>query len=134
LVAPVSVNGIWKMNADAARLATLPCVGSVASANSFMVISQSGESLAVNLSSVSKTTASGNIEGNTVKVTMAPSPDYNSETGCNSERLLTLTATVDPKSDPRSLSGVLSVAGCSTCGSVDFKAVRQPRNAAGGGH
>jgi hypothetical protein len=53
------------------------------------------------------------------------------EIGCGSDQQLTLIATVDPKANPRSLAGTLSVDGCPSCGAVEFHAVRQTTVAKG---
>jgi hypothetical protein len=44
---------------------------------------------------------------------------------------LTLTATLDRLTEPRALSGTLSIEGCSSCALLEFRAVRQPRSAVG---
>jgi len=97
-----------------------------------VLISQSGRSLVLTLGGGEKATAWGVIEGTIIKASFAP-PDGadSSAADCSSDRALILTATLDPKSDPRTLSGTLSVDGCASCRPVEFHAVRQPRSGEG---
>jgi hypothetical protein len=84
------------------------------------------------LNNPAKTTAEGSLEGKVVKAQVGTTDS--STAGCTAGQPLLLMATVDPKSEPRSLAGVLSVNGCSSCGSVEFRAVRQPKIPSGAGH
>ena len=135
LTAPISVNGVWQLQADPVRLAALPCGKTLAeNPNTTLAISQSGKNFALSLSSDPKSTFSGVLEGNTLKALLVPSPAWSAEAGCGDGRELSLVATIDPKADPRSLVGLLSVNQCPACSSVEFHAVRQtPRARSGGG-
>jgi hypothetical protein len=73
-----------------------------------------------------KTTA-GILEGKTIKAQFAGSANA---TDCK-DRSLALTATLDPLTEPRTLSGKLTVEGCAACAPVEFRAVKQPRPAGG---
>ena len=133
LTAPVSVDGAWKIETDAGLLAGPSC-DKPGSAFSSMVISQSGKSFVVTFNNVSKIASSGILDGKNLKVSVVPERDPSSKSGCTNDQPLTLTATIDPNAEPRSLTGVLSVNGCPSCVPVKFHAVRQPRAAGGGAH
>jgi hypothetical protein len=125
LRAPISVDGVWKVETDISRLASLPCMMSVSSLrNTSVVILQSGKSLVLSLDHGSKATASGVIDGNTLTASV-PMFDYASETGCGSDRLLSMSATLNGNARPRSLMGALAVNGCASCLPVEFHAVWQ---------
>jgi hypothetical protein len=132
LSAPFSVNGTWKIEAeaDSTQLAGLPCAKSVSHlSNSLLLISQSGKSLSLTLNPES--TATGVIEGTTITASLTPRDNASarsSNADCGNDDTLTLTATLDPKSNPRSLRGTLSVDACASCAPVEFRALRQPLN------
>jgi hypothetical protein len=133
LVAPISVDGVWKIEVDASRLPGQPCANSVSSLSSTsVVISQSGRNLVLSFNNPVKTVASGELDGKSLKASIAPGKDPSSE--CGADQSVVLTASVDPKSEPRSLTGVLTVSGCPSCTPVEFHATRQPRSSAGGAH
>jgi hypothetical protein len=127
LTAPFSVDGAWKFDVGAAHLSAAPC-GDFLSAvsNSPVSISQSGASLVIGLGG--KTTT-GTLAGKTIKAQFAGAENPNAR-DCK-DRTLALTATLDPLTEPRTLSGKLSVEGCDSCAPVEFHAVRQPRPAGG---
>jgi len=133
LTAPISVDGVWKIETDAGHLAALSCDKSVTGFSS-VVISQSGKSLVLTLNNSSKTTASGTLEGKSLKASVVPARDPSGKSACQGDQPLTLTATVDPNTEPRSLTGLLSVNGCPSCVPLPFHAVRQPRAVGGGAH
>jgi hypothetical protein len=126
LTAPISVDGLWQLQADRVRLAALPCGKTLAeNPDTALAISQSGKNFTLNLSNGPKSIASGVLEGTTLKASIVPSPAWSAEAGCGDGRALSLVATVDPKADPRALVGRLSVDNCSSCAAVEFHAVRQ---------
>jgi hypothetical protein len=121
LTAPLSVDGIWKLQIDSTQLANLPCGKSLAAVEDpTLTISQSGERFTLN---IAHATAGGAIKGTALTAVLAPTGA--GESGCGSNRQLTLMATVDPKAEPRSLAGMLSVNDCPACSPVAFHAVRQ---------
>ena len=131
LAAPISVDGIWKLETNSSPAAALPCSNRLASiTNGTVAISQSGKSLVFTLNHGSKATSLGAIEGITVKASFASGTS--NEAGCDGNRTLTLTATLDPNSEPRTMNGTLSVDGCNSCTPVDFRASRQPRSSSEG--
>jgi hypothetical protein len=125
LTAPISVDGVWKVEAHADQVAALPCSGTSFLRNTSLLISQSGRSLMLSFDSGSRNTASGIIDGHSVRASALPMPDYSAEVGCGSNRLLSLNATVDVQSGLRSMVGNMTVEGCSSCGPVGFHAIRQ---------
>jgi hypothetical protein len=125
LSAPFSVDGAWRIQAGAAHTAAAPCGDFLSSvSNSPVSISQSGTSLVIGLGG--KTTT-GTLQGKTIKAQFAGAVTPNAA-DC-SDHSLTLTGTLDPLTEPRTLSGRLSVEGCVSCAPVEFHAVRQPRPA-----
>jgi len=135
LTAPISVDGLWQLRADPIQLASLPC-GRLLTNNpdTALAISQSGKNFTLSVSNGPKSTASGAIEGTTLKASLIPSSTSSAEAGCGDNRGLSLVATVDPKADPRTLVGVLSVNDCPSCASVAFHAVRQAPPTKKGSH
>jgi len=126
LNAPFSVDGAWKIDAGASHPSAAPCTDFLSSvSNSPLSISQSGTSLVISLGG--KTTT-GALAGKTIKAQFAGF--NNANTDCK-DRSLTLTATLDPQAEPRTLSGRFSVEGCASCAPVEFRAVKQPRPAGG---
>jgi hypothetical protein len=120
------VDGAWKVDAGAAHAPATPCGDFLSSvSNSPVSISQSGTSLVIGLGS-GKTTM-GTLDGKIIKAQFAASASPNAE-DC-SDHNLSLTATLDPLTEPRTLSGRISVEGCATCAPVEFHATRQPRPA-----
>jgi hypothetical protein len=95
-----------------------------------LAISQSGPGLVLSWTGGTKATATGSLEGHAIKASI---PGSAAGTACGPENL-NLIATVDTRSEPRSLTGTLSVDGCASCTPVNVTAVRQPRNAPKGGH
>jgi hypothetical protein len=134
LTPPISVDGVWRVEANTSHLPPQSCSKAFSSlANSSFVISQSGKSLVLTFGGPSKTIASGVIEGKSVTASTGPGVS-SIDLGCGADQSLVLTATVDSKSEPRSLAGVLAVNNCASCMPVEFHAVRQPRGQAGGAH
>jgi hypothetical protein len=127
LNAPFSVDGAWKIDARATHPSTTPCGDFLSSiSNSPVSISQSGTSLVIGLGG--KTTT-GTLAGKAIKAQFAGADNPNAA-DCK-DRGLTLTATLDPLTEPRTLSGRLSVENCDSCVPVEFRAVKQPRPAGG---
>ncbi|MFZ0769856.1 MAG: hypothetical protein WCA49_18525 [Candidatus Sulfotelmatobacter sp.] len=124
LAAPISVDGVWQLQADPAQVAALPCGRSLPyTSDTALAISQSGRNFTLSLTNDPKTTASGVLDGTTLKASLVPAA-RSDEPGCGKSREISLVATVDPKADPRSLAGRLSINNCPACASVEFRAVR----------
>jgi len=141
LTAPFSVDGAWKIESGAGHfsaspvspspIAAEPCADFFSSvSNAPLSISQSGKTLVVTLSDAK--TATGTLDGTAIKAQfsgLGADKDKSEAAQCGDG--LTLTATLDPQAEPRTLSGRLSVEGCAACAPVEFRAVRQPRPAGG---
>lgn len=127
LTAPISIDGQWQLRADPARLVALPCGKALGDgSNATLSISQSGKNFSWGLGSLnsdgnSSSAAAGVIEGTTLRSTPLPSA---ADGNCGQGHELTLVATVNPQTDPRSLAGTLSVNACPSCAPVEFNAVR----------
>ncbi|MBZ5721485.1 MAG: hypothetical protein LAO03_13990 [Acidobacteriia bacterium] len=125
LQAPVSVDGVWEVQSDRSPFAALLCGQSFATAEDLAItISQSGKGFSLDLANGFRTKAAGVIEGNTLSASLSPPAVRSSAAGCETGRVLQLTASVDPKAEPKTLAGVLSVADCSACVPVEFRAIR----------
>jgi len=124
--APISVNGTWSVSTDSTRLSPGPCGEANSLSNLSLVILQSGKTLSLAMEGTTKATGFGVLEGTNLKVPLILTRDA-SQAGCASAQPLTLIASVDPNSTPRSLSGSVSVDGCALCTPVAFHAVLQPR-------
>ncbi len=120
LNAPLSVNGVWKLQGEV-TVAGLSCPQGAAALQDGLTISQSGRELEASLGTTG-TAATGSLEGTAIKAPL-PLPQ-----ACGTDRQLMLTATVDPNSNPRAMSGTLSVIGCSSCSPVQVQAVLQVRD------
>jgi hypothetical protein len=131
LAAPVSVDGNWKVRATADAAASSACFQSISwLQDSPLAISQSGPGLVLSWNGVTKPTAPGSLDGNAIKASI---PTGSASGACGGGNL-TLLATVDPKSEPRSMKGTITVDGCSSCATLDVHGVRQPRSLPKGGH
>jgi hypothetical protein len=133
MVAPTSVNGVWKLVADADRLIPGPCGEAVMASKTSLTISQSGNFFTLAFDGATEAQGEGAIQGTALKASMLLAQN-SSGTGCTAAQPLTLTATVDPTSDPRSLAGVISADSCPGCAPISFHAIRQPRLPSGGEH
>lgn len=126
LIAPSAIGGHWKMQANAPSLAPLPCAGSMATMRDVdFTISQSGRSLALRFANPVMPSASGLIEGTTIKVSIPLPPKGVKEAGCSGGHVFSLIATLDFKATPNSMAGLLSVNDCAACPSAEFRAVRE---------
>jgi len=126
LAAPISVDGLWRLQADPAKLASLPCGKALAeSPDATLAISQSGKNFTLSLANGPRANASGVLEGTALNASIAPSIDWAAQANCGAGRELTLIATVDATANPRSLAGTLSANNCPSCAPVEFHALRQ---------
>lgn len=131
LKAPISVDGSWKVTAMSSDSGNQPCAETLASVSKVPLhISQSGASLFVSVGDAAAS-VDGKLEGTGVKANLSVPPKL-SVSACSASSIL-LSATVDPKSEPRSLTGTLSMPGCASCEALPIRAVRQPRAQIAGG-
>lgn len=133
LTAPISIDGVWKVQSNGNTLSTEPCSQAISSlANSTLAISQSGRSLVLTFNNSAKTSALGAIEGKSLNAQLVLKEQGSSGAGCGANQPMTFAATVGPKTDLRSITGTLSLNGCSSCSPVAFQAERLPRTRSGG--
>jgi hypothetical protein len=146
LTAPFSVDGTWKIEAAANRPSGTACSNFLSAvANAPLAISQSGKEVIVTVgpNGGSKTPVgapqaagviegAGVLEGKTITASF-PAAENSTQADCSAQPW-TLTATLDPQVEPRTLSGTLSAANCATCAPFEFHAVRQPRATGAGSH
>jgi len=119
---PTSVDGVWKVQAAVPKGTVSPCLSVLGlDPETPVAISQSGRNFAINAGNVG---GSGAIDSSNLQASLSPMP-RGRVADCAGDGLLALSATVDATTNPRVMSGVLSVAGCASCGSVEFQAVRQ---------
>ena len=130
LTAPMSVDGVWKVQADASPVNAEGCSHALTSlSNSSLVISQSGKSVMLSFEGSPKASGSGTLEGQSLRGSVIASDS--SASACGSDQQITLAAAIDPKADPKSLTGVLSVSGCPSCAEIKISATRLPRTRTG---
>ena len=123
LKAPTSVDGVWSVQATAPNVTPSSCMSALGlNPDTRLTISQSGKNFAI---SAGKTAGSGLIEGTSLQADLRPAGPLPVAPNCGGDGSVTLAATVDAKASPRVLSGALSVAGCPSCESVEFHAVKQ---------
>lgn len=133
LTAPVSVDGVWNVQADARGLQSSPCSETLdALANQNLLISQSGTNFTLALAPAGKTaaitsgtTGSGTIEGNTLRASLKSVPP--TAGGCATTEL-SLVAALDSTSVPKSLAGSWTINGSA----LAFRARLQPAASSGG--
>ena len=123
LSAPISISGVWKINANQDQLAAFPCRQLLLAENSTFTISQSGRAFTLSLSNSAFSATSGAIEGNTINATLIPAAVGAQDAGCGEP--LSLTAIVDSKAKPRSFEGALRAENCSGCAALEFRGIRE---------
>lgn len=123
LKAPTSVDGVWNIQAAATKGTMPSCVSALGlDLDTPVTISQSGKNFAIN---AGKTGGTGLIEGKKLQASLRPAGTLLPAPNCGGDGSVLLTATVEAEASPRVLSGALSVAGCPSCESVEFHAVKQ---------
>jgi len=128
LTAPMAVSGIWRLQADLAGTESLPCGQLFGTLQNVSVeISQSGKNLTFIVLGSLRESWSGVIDGATMTASFWPLDSNSVSSSCGTGGALSLTATVDPTSIPRSFSGTFSVLGCSTCGVTSVHATREEK-------
>ena len=71
LVAPISIDGTWKVEGDTGNVSNQSCGKTVSSlVNTTLLISQSGKSLALTFDNPAKTAASGILDGKNLKASI----------------------------------------------------------------
>ncbi|SRR6266849_2318959 len=133
LTAPISVDGVWTVQADPVQFAGLTCAHSfVPTQDTALTISQSGKNFTLSFGNWPKSIGAGRIEGTKLTASLVPPDSWISQAGCGSGRELSIAAIVDGNRGSRSLLGTLSVNGCPACATVRFHGLRQMPPAKGG--
>jgi hypothetical protein len=117
LQAPISVDGTWTVETNTATL----CGQSLQ--KSALTVSQSGKGLVVSLNDGLNSTGTGTLAGTTMDATFPFSATAAEH--CGSDARLALNAAIDPKAEPLTMLGTISVPGCPSCPEVSYRAVRQ---------
>jgi hypothetical protein len=124
--APISVDGAWNLTIDSTQLNSLPCGKDLAAESErTILLSQSGKGFLLTFANGPRVSANGTLDGTTLRASLTPSREWSAEAGCGAGRQLSLQATVNPSSQPKSMRGSLSVEDCSSCVPVEFQAVQQ---------
>jgi hypothetical protein len=126
LSAPFCIKGEWRLEASREDASGSPVNDLVtAMQQKRLKISQSGTHLALTLEDFSRTTLSGELEGNRLIVMgeMPLTEVTGDEKGAKSSVLL--RATIDPESEPLCMQGSVTVQGQQDAQPVLFKALRQ---------
>ena len=126
LIAPSAIGGHWKMQANAPSLIPVPCAGSMATMRDVdFTISQSGKYFTLSFANPVMPPASGFIAGTTIKVKISAPAEGTKEAGCSGGRVFSLIATLDSKTNPNTMTGLLSRNDCAMCPPAEFRAVRE---------
>jgi hypothetical protein len=125
LTAPAAIGGLWKMRLMQDMLAALPCGGSLPIAQDVgFTIAQSGRSFTLSFANANMSSSSGTIDRTNIEASLLASGETGKEPGCTGGVTLSLTATLDSKTNPKLMEGVLSVNDCPACIRAEFRAVR----------
>jgi hypothetical protein len=133
LTAPISMGGVWVLNANFNTLGSAPCVSLLNGINQpFFTISQSGPSLLFAFDDPARTIVAGAIRGATVSMGMGSSGfPASAEGDCRDTRAVYLQGQTSKQGDQRILTGILGIHGCAGCLPIPFRAVRQAPQAGG---
>ncbi len=125
LAAPVSVGGTWNLEDNLTPLTGSECRAAFANISQpFFAISQSGSLLTFTLNNPQQTTLPGTIRQNTVTMGSELSAE-DASPDCTHPQAIRLRAALGQQGLQRSLIGTFSIAGCSDCPALPFRAVRQ---------
>jgi len=127
LTAPLSMDGVWKVDVIPGTPPADPCDQAVSVLlDSPIVVSQSGKHLEITFKGVSHAVVRGELDGREIKASLELS-------GCTNAQFK-LMASVEAKSEPRALTGSLAPTNCASCAPLEFRAVRQPKSQNGAAH
>jgi hypothetical protein len=134
VTAPVFIEGLWTMRVDSAQIDSLPCGKALATLpDKTLAITQSGRSFVLTFPSGPKLTASGTLDGTSLRADLGGAAE-SSDSSCVTGREMLLLASVDRRVGSNLLTGTLSVPNCQSCASVGFQAERQAPATSKGGH
>jgi len=126
LTAPAAIGGVWKMHVQAKSLPASPCGWWLTMPrDAGFTVSQSGKDFTLSFADRDISSASGTMDGTNIKADLLTSTQRAGETGCG--RSLSLTASLDSKTTPNLMVGLLSVNDCPACAPAEFRAVREER-------
>lgn len=131
---PISVGGVWNLEADFSPLASAPCRQLLASVNQpFLSIAQSGTNLVFSLNTPQRTALPGTIQGTTLTMGSERARATEGANGnCGDPQTIYLKAVINRQGEERLLTGILGINGCEECVPVSFRAVRQVSSGRGG--
>jgi hypothetical protein len=133
LTAPKSVDGNWQFQSGLSEMSSLPC-GTPANADDAVLnISQSGKNFELTLPNGFHTETFGTIDGMTLKATLSPAVQPK-VAGCQSDKSVTLIASLNTDVRPRTLSGTMALNGCPTCSQIAFLVTPQRAPVKKGAH
>jgi hypothetical protein len=128
LTAPLSIDGVWTVDVNPSTPPADPCDQAASVLfDSPLVVSQSGKHLEITFKGASQGAVPAELDGTDLRASLRPS-------GCASAQVVKLVASVDPKSQPRALTGSLAVSNCASCAPLEFRAVRQTKSPSGAAH
>jgi Kef-type K+ transport system membrane component KefB len=125
-----SVGGPWNIETDFSSLANLPCGSLLASVRQpAFDITQSGQDLTLTLNNSQRTTLPASLDGLTLATTQTGRDRselaQGSSAGCTDPQSIRVEATVSGQRETRSMTGTMSLNGCTACKPAFFRAVRQ---------
>ncbi len=125
LQAPISVGGIWNVEADFSPLSGKPCGDALGSGKQpLLSISQSGDRVLLTLNNPQATALAGTIHGSALA---AGNEDAGDPVGgqCTAAQAIGVSAAVTEDGEERALTGVFKLISCPECAPVSFHATRQ---------
>lgn len=127
LSAPISVRGLWSLDADFSPLKGSPCADLFNTINQpALSISQSGKHLLLSLNAGEKVALRGECGENTITADLLNRPDDAAlSKTCVAARTIHIEATVNTEAAQTRLNGLLTIPACPECGPVPFTAIRQ---------
>jgi hypothetical protein len=124
LTPPQSLGGAWKLEADFTSLASKACQDLLLDVKQpFLIISQSGPALALTLNNSRQTTLPGTVQNARIAAGISRPAAVAAE--CSNPEAIRLEADIAREAGQRILVGALSIAGCSDCAPIPFRARRQ---------
>ena len=126
LTPPASLGGSWKLEADFTSLANQACRDLFFGIKQpFLIISQSGPSVALTLNNRQRTTLAGSLKNDSLFVGATPDSEAGPGSAeCLDPQAIRLRADIAKDAGQRILIGTLSIAGCQRCPPVPFRAQR----------
>lgn len=126
LTPPTSLGGSWKLEADFTSLASQACRDLLFGIKQpFLIISQSGPSIALTLNNSERTILPGTVENGSLFAGSTPANDDGPiSADCVDPHAIRVRAEIAKEAGHRILIGTLTIAGCEPCVPVPFRAER----------